>query len=38
MSVQQKRETEMKNDKKKDNKDRGPLRPWLVDVVVDYQR
>jgi len=27
----------MKNDKKKD-KDRGPLRPWLVDVVVDILR
>jgi hypothetical protein len=28
---------EMDKNKKKD-KSRGPLRPWLVDVVVDIQR
>jgi hypothetical protein len=33
----QKEEAQMRNDKKKD-KERGPLRPWLVDVVVDIQK
>jgi hypothetical protein len=32
-----KEEAQMRNDKKKD-KERGPLRPWLVDVVVDIQK
>jgi hypothetical protein len=32
----QKEKAAMKNDKKK--QDRGTLRPWLVDVVVDNLR
>jgi hypothetical protein len=35
--ARQRRRTVMKNDKKKD-KERGPLRPWLVDVEVGNLR
>jgi len=28
----------MKEDRKEDGKKKGPLRPWLVDVVVDHLR
>jgi hypothetical protein len=31
-------EDSMKRERKENGKERGPLRPWLVDVVIDHLR